>query len=32
MRNEGYFYLIKTHVLMFNLGGLMDSLLNKGLI
>ena len=30
VKKEGYFCLIKTYVLKFNLGSLMDSLINKG--
>ena len=32
VRKGGYFYLIKTYVLKFNLTGLMNSVLNKGFI
>ena len=32
VRKGGYFYLIKTYDLKFNLTGLMNSLLNKGFI
>ena len=30
VRKRWYFYLIKTYILRFNLGDLMESLLNKG--